>query len=55
MIWWRCIDVRYCVVFGNRGYFLHICKFDTRLDAVKFALQRFKSGFDFIRIDAPKF
>ena len=47
--------MRFCVVFGNRGYCLHSCKFFTRMDAVKFALQRFKFGYDYIRIDAPKF
>lgn len=41
----------YGVIFGNRGYFPRICKFHTRLDAVKFALQRFRSGCDLIRID----
>lgn len=46
--------MKYCVIFANRGYFPHICKFTTRIDAVKFALRRFKSGYDFIRIDAPK-
>lgn len=45
---------RYAVIWANRGYYPEIVKFNTRLDAVKFALQRFKSGFDFIRIDAPK-
>lgn len=46
--------MRFWVVFGNRGYSLNICKFYSRMDAVKFALQRFKHGFDYIRIDAFK-
>ena len=45
------VNMRFRVIFANRGYFPRICKFTTRLDAVKFALHRFKSGFDFIRID----
>lgn len=43
--------MRYWVLFGNRGYCMHAVKFSRHIDAVKFAHQRFKSGYDFIQID----
>lgn len=46
--------MHYKVIFANRGYCPYICKFHSRMDAVKFALARFKSGYDFIRIDEFK-
>ena len=44
----------YSVVFADRGSFPYIRKFHTRLDAVKFALERFRSGYDYICIYPPR-
>lgn len=42
---------RYAVIWANRGYYPEIFKFNTRLDAVKYAIRAFKHGVDYVRID----
>ena len=42
---------KYCVIVANRGYYPHIKKFDKHIDAVKYSLDCFSNGYDFIRID----
>lgn len=43
---------RCAVIWGNRGYYLEIAKFSSRLDAVKCSLKLFKHGVDYVRIES---